>query len=72
MSAVVVHSQQSLRYRLAWAAAFCVAVNLGFLFFFPTLDPPIVTTAHLLSELVPPFVHGLQEAVGIIRSAASK
>lgn len=72
MSAVVVHTQQSLIRRLAWAVGACVAVNLVFIFFLPTFEPPIVTTARLLSELVPPFVHGLQEAVGIIRTAASK
>lgn len=71
MSAVVVHTTpQTLVSRLAWAVVFCVAVNLGAVFL--GFAPPIVAMAQALSEVVPPFIHSLQEAVGIIRTAASK
>ena len=71
MSAVVVHTKpQTIASRLAWAIVICVAVNLGAVFL--GFAPPIVTTARILSEVVPPFIHSLQEAVGIIRTAASK
>jgi len=71
MSAVVVHTQpQTIASRLAWAVVICVAVNLGAVFL--GFAPPIVATAQTLGEVVPPFLRSLQEAIGIIRTAASK
>ncbi|HEX9086127.1 MAG TPA: hypothetical protein VF867_01210 [Arthrobacter sp.] len=70
MSAVVVHTPQTLVSRLVLAAVFCVALNLLVVYLgFPA---PIVATAQTLSEIFPPFIHSLQEAIGIIRTAASK
>lgn len=70
MSAIVVHTPQTLRSRLVWAVVFCVAVNL--IAALLRLPLPIVTTAQVLTEVVPPFLQGLQEAIGVIRAAASK
>ncbi|MGO4856194.1 hypothetical protein [Arthrobacter sp. 2MCAF14] len=42
-----------------------IAVFLGF-------APPIVTMTRIFCEVVPTFLQGLQEAIGVIRTAASK
>lgn len=71
MSTVVVHTTpQTIASRLAWAVVFCVAVNLGAVFL--GFAPPIVAMTQTLGEVFPPFVHGIQEAIGIIRAAAAK